>query len=393
MSPSWSENRAYLNAETAEPAVLLVSEDSAVVEDLALLTAVVGARLEHHRTWSEARRRRTADQHDPAPRGGCAAVICTPEALPLPDAPVVEPGREVLLVGRETALLWQAAATSAQLRPVPLPEGEAWLGEHLSTVVLARGSGRIVAVAGSCGGIGATTISYLLGAEAAARGLRVLLMDGTSGTGSGVQSLLAEARAAHEAEGGVLDWRQLSSTEGEISPAHLYEAVPCVDGIHLLCPDASSQTEEFDSSASALPVALPEPALTARALEAGRRAFDVVVLDVGVRAEALPPLKDLLDHLLLVTRASARGAESARQVARRCPGLPQSLVVNRRWAPGHSAAETATAAGLQLAADLPEQRWLARDDELRSAYELLRSHRGERLIAGLLMEAGVSAGA
>lgn len=71
------------------------------------------------------------------------------------------------------------------------------------------------------------------------------------------------------------------------------------------------------------------------------------------------------------------------------PGVPFRLVLNGRPRAGWRAAEMRSALEVEVVADIPEQRWLRRADELGEAYELLRSGRGAAMISGILQAAGV----
>lgn len=344
--------------------LLLVARDQRLREDIALIAAVVGIRLEVCSHWGELQ----ADV-DQTRLEGAVAVICSADSLP----PTGRLAERALLAGHDLDTLWAAAAQMPGLTPVPLPQGERWLSEHLSARLLDRSQGRVLAVTGAQGGVGASTFAYLCAAELAVRGAAPLLADAAAGSLSGLADLLGASRRRRSVSGGELDWAQLSRTEGELSSAHLHSGVPILDGVGILT--GCVETARL-------------PAVLSAAVLAGRRAFDVVVIDVGQRTELLHSLGEQIDELLVVTRASRRGADSAAAVLRAAPQSGQKIVVNGRAA-GFGAADIEESLGAPVIADLAEQRWLTRSEDIGESYELLRSRRGAGLIAGILDAVGV----
>lgn len=343
-------------------AILLVTRQESLRDDVALIAAVVGARLECRADWQ------CADPQD------WAAMMCGTDALP----PSARLAAQTLLLGG--AGLWEVAAQQPGLSPVALPEGEAWLSEHLRARVLDRMPGQVLVLAGAFGGAGATTFSYLAAAEGAVRGHAVLLIDADAQPGAGVRSLAQAARAEGFREDSApqtLSWEVLEEVDGEISAAQLSAALPEVDGVRVVTASADR--------------AVPGPSAEAveAVVRAGRRAFDLVVVDASRRAEILASLAGHTDLGLIVTRASRRGTDAADQVRRGAGDSPLALVVNGSACRGWDARETAEALELPVAADCAEQRWLRGADGLGEAYELLRSRRGAALAAGLLEAVGL----
>lgn len=344
----------------ADPVLLLVTDDQQLRDDIALIAAVVGLRLEVATRWS-----RISDHAAES----AVAVLCCPQNTPR----TAVLAKQCLLVGHHAEAVWSAAAQTPGLTPVPLPAAEKWLTEHLSAQALDRSQGRVIAVAGAAGGVGATTFAYLCAAELSARERSPILIDAAGGPGSGITDLLRSARSSDQLRGGDLDWKQLASTEGELSAAHLRDALPVLEGIGVLTGPALSRTPSARLSAAVL---------------AARRAYGVVLIDIGQQAEMLTRLGENVDELLLVTRASRRGVDAAEQLIRAAPQSRPQLVVNGLTAPGWSAAEVQEALGAPVVADLPVQRWLARSDDIAEAYELLRARRGSALIAEVLSALG-----
>lgn len=119
-------------------------------------------------------------------------------------------------------------------------------------------------------------------------------------------------------------------------------------------------------------------------VRSARRVFDYVVIDVGRDYEVLTTALEHLEHLLLVSPCSSRGATAALEVKSAYPELALLLVANGAGQSGWTPGELSEAAGIPLAGDIPEQRWLRRDSQLSTAYELLRSRRGAAYIETVL---------
>lgn len=351
-----------VGAETEDPSLLLVTDEPALRDDVALLAAVVGARLETCSTWQE------------VPVRQWAAVLCGP------DAPPPESRREeVLLVIGEGSCAdpWALAAEHPPLRPVPLPAGEQWLVDHLAAQVMDRLPGRVVTVLGALGGVGSSTVAYLTAAEAAARGMGVLLLDADAGAGSGLRALREQARRAGVLTGAssALDWEELDALDGPLSAAQLTAALAEVDGISLLTGEAS----EDDTGPRAL----------AAVVTAARRAVDLVVVDAARRPGVLEALGGAPEAGLLVTEPSARGAAAVAEMPLRGHDVDWSLVINGAARGGITAAELTRRLGIPVAAELAEQRWLRRAEEFGETYEVLRSRRGASFAQALLEAVGV----
>ena len=342
-------------------ALLLVTGQETLRDDVALIAAVVGARLECRRDWEG------VEPQD------WAAVMCGTDALP----PSARTAAQTLLLGRED--LWEFAAQLPGLQPVELPQGEAWLSEHLGARVLDRMPGQVAVVAGAFGGAGTTTFAYLAAAEAAVRGHAVLLIDGDPQPGSGARSLLELARTQDWlGEPSSLGWAELEAVEGEISAAQLSAGLPELDGIRLVTGRTETNTSGSVETVDAV-------------VRAGRRVFDLVVVDASRRAGLLSSLAEQTDLGVIVTQASQRGAEAADQVRFQAGDSPLALVINGAACRGWRAADTAEAVGLPVVTDCAEQRWLRAADGVGEAYEMLRSRRGAALAGQLLGAVGIDA--
>lgn len=371
---------SMLPAEAEEPELLLVTAQEALRDDVALIAAVVGAHLHTCPVWSEA----------PVSAERRAAVLCGPDAPPpeswrgevLLVAPEEPPAETIRPPAAPTAGTdpWELAARHPQLRPVPLPRGEQWLTDHLAAQVMDRLPGRVLAVMGALGGAGASTVAYLTAAEAAARGLRVLLLDADPGAGSGLRALRDHARRTGTLIGAetALDWQELDRIDGALSAAQLTGAFAEVDGISLITGGPADDDGV--------------PAAVAAVVTSARRAVDLVVVDAGRRVGVLDALGGPPEAGLLVTEPSSRGAAAVGELPLRGHDVDWSLVVNGASRGGMTAAEVGRRLGLPVAAELAEQRWLRRTGELTEAYELLRSRRGAAFADALLAAAGAEDG-
>ncbi|GAB3192822.1 hypothetical protein GCM10027061_23910 [Nesterenkonia suensis] len=348
--------------------MLLVTADAALRDDVALLAAVVGARLETCAEWTH-----VSSQE-------WVAVLCGPDAPPSETMPRVR--SEVLLVTPEHIAVdaWALAARHPRLRPVPLPAGEQWLVDHLAAQIMDRLPGRVLVVLGAVGGVGASTVAYLAAAEAAARRMRVLLLDGELSAGSGLRALRDQALRAGVLEGppSALDWTELDRHDGPLSSAQLIGALPMVDGISLITGEPRADGGVPDAMAAVV--------------TAARRAADLVVVDAGRRPDVVDSLGGPPEAGLLVTEPSPRGGSAVAELPLRGHDVDWSLVVTGPSRGGATPAELARRLGVPLAADLAEQRWLRRAGTIGAAYDLLRSRRGALFAGGLLAAAGVEAG-
>lgn len=355
--------------------MLLVTSDVELRDDVALIAAVVGARLETEENWQG------------LSTEGWAAVLCGADALPSSSSAA----QQALLLGKDQDYrkVWEAASAMPSLRPVTLPAGEAWLGEYLASCVLDRMPGQVVATAGAFGGVGTTTIAFLLAAEAAAREQRVLLVDGDARPGSGLAAVLAEfrnrSRVGNQAHG--LSWAEIAALEGTISAAQLEASLPTVEGIHVVTAGLGYQSSTREASSDGLGASELSVQRFAHSLErvlaAGQRAFDLVILDAGRNSWLLQQVSESVDVALAVTRPATRGVDAVAELMDSVK-ITWAVVLNGHGSQGWDSQEVSRALETQVVADLAEQKWLRRGDELSEAYELLRSRYGARLIGGLL---------
>ena len=225
--------------------------------------------------------------------------------------------------------------------------------------------GRIVAVTGARGGIGATTVLLLLARALAAQGRRVAVVDADPAGGLGLH-------LGHGLEPG-LCWDDLSAAETVFRPERLTDALPTWLGVPVL----SGQGRGGPDAAARL-----GPVLRALACE-----HDLVLLDLPRPWPAPDGAR-----VLLVTGLDLRSALAAQILAPRLAaqsGRPVELVV-RRVGEDLDEAELAALTDCEILGRVPTDRSVrqrdARGDDItrgrgsaRRAVRLL----AERVLAGL----------
>ena len=199
----------------------------------------------------------------------------------------------VYLVGRDVAA---AAMWSMPLAAevIVLPEGRAWLSSVLAQSST-DGNGRVTAVLGGSGGVGASTLAAALAWRAAHAGASVALVD-SDRIGGGIDLLVG----AEQVPG--WRWPRFSAAEGVLGD--LREFLPLIDGVAVVSmargPDLDLTREPLRAVLGSL-----------------QRTFDHVVIDPGrasgpVAREALR----LATRLVLVVGGSVRGLAAASQTLR-----------------------------------------------------------------------------
>jgi secretion/DNA translocation related CpaE-like protein len=311
---------------------LVVSTDEELLDDLLRLLAAAGAEPELA-TGGPALRR----AHREAPLvlvGADALASGAVRALPRRPGLVVVAGREL------PSAEWAAAVEVGAERVAVLPGDEAWLLSRSAAAVRSPVErGWLVAVGGSCGGAGASTVAAAVALSAAPG---VLLVDGDPWA-AGLDLLLGAERA----EG--LRWPDLTGLRGRVAGDALLAALPEVHGVHLL------------SASRCAPSAVPDEALAAAA-EAARGGGWPVVVDLarpGLGGQAVPAQAVLADAdlALLVVPARLRAATAARILVE----APESAwsgaqLVVRQVAAGLSSDEVADVVGRPVLCELPHDR-------------------------------------
>jgi secretion/DNA translocation related CpaE-like protein len=253
--------------------------------------------------------------------------------------------RDVVLVsGTPTAETWQNAVEVGAEHVVALPDGERWLIDRLADTGEGPGrAGRVVAVVGTGAGAGASTFAATVAMVAAAQGLQVLLVDADA-TAGGLDVLLG----LEDVPG--IRWPDLAESRGRLAAGSLAAALPAVGGVTVL-------------SCGRTGPALIAPEGMSAVLDAGIRAFDVVVVDVPRQPG---PVGDLIlaraDETMLVASNRVRGVAACARLARilesRCNAL--SIVVRAETRTDDSVLH---ALGIPVVALLPTAGAVARRAE------------------------------
>ncbi|MBM2618007.1 CpaE-like family protein [Actinoplanes sp. LDG1-06] len=225
---------------------------------------------------------------------------------------------------------WTAANAHGVEHIAELPAAEGWVvdrfAEHLEQPV-----GRVLAVIGGRGGAGACTLAAGLATTAAAARRRTLLIDADP-LGGGLDLMFGwESRDG-------LRWSALAEAGGRVDPPALLEALPHHGDLVVL---------SFDREAT--PVVPPEA--MGSTIDAGRRARDVIVVDLPRRLDDAGVLAlECADQAVLIVPAEVRASAAAARVARMVQAHRSELsLVVRGPAPGRlRPREIASALGLPL---------------------------------------------
>lgn len=249
----------------------------------------------------------------------------------------------VVMVGLdgEGDSLWHLAAALGAERVAVLPDAAAWLADHLSRSRSPGPGGLVLGVIGGCGGAGATTAAIWIAQAAAGLGARVLLVDGDPWGGG-----LELALAAEESPG--LRWPDLAEARGSIDPLQLSDSLPVAGGFSFLSWPATRE-----------PPAAVAAAAAAGVLDAARRGYELVVVDVGRGAEPLHTVAWDCDRILLVVRAQLKAAVAAVRLLQELPPVEGALLVRGRTGAALDSSLIAEAVGLPVQGRIPELRAVA----------------------------------
>lgn len=226
------------------------------------------------------------------------------------DAVPAVPGRlPLLVVTSQTEVpraLWERALAAGARAVLTLPDGSEELLSQLTELARPRAASTVIAVAGGCGGAGASSFAARLAAAARPAGPVVLIDADPLGGGL---DLLVEGT---DADG--ISWEDATGL-GPDDGVALRDGLPRIDEIGLLGSRAQLG---------------PEPPALSRALSALTPLGGTVVVDL---ADALVPVAaEHADHLLLVVPASDHAVRAAARRLRtwRLPDTITQVVVRRR---------------------------------------------------------------
>ena len=285
---------------------LLVSNDPDLIDDVLRLAAANGVEV-HLATDVESARSRWS----------VAPLVLVGADLGSDTARVRPPRRgDVVLVTRTpTAEDWRAAVGIGAEHVAALPDAERWLVDRLADCVDgAPRDGLVLAVMSAGAGAGASTLASTIALAAAARSMRVLLIDADPWAG-GLDVLLG----IEDAPGS--RWDELADTRGRLSAATLEQVLPHVSGVSVLSWGREG------------PVTPTSDAL-ASILDAGTRGFDLVVVDLPSRIdEVAETVLARARHTLLVASTRVRSAVAAARLSSALAARTSGLAVVLRDEP------------------------------------------------------------
>lgn len=306
-----------------------------------------------------------ADATEAAPFWDSAAVVLVGsdvrELPPRRRAPAVLVG-----LSGEGDSLWHLATTLGAERVAVLPDAATWLAEYLSRADSPEAGGLVVGLTGGCGGAGATTAAIWIAQAAAGLGARVLLVDGDAWGGG-----LELALAAEESAG--LRWPDLADARGSINPEQLSDALPVAGGFSFLSWPGSRDR-----------AAVVEPSTVAGVLDAARRGYELVVVDIGRGTEPLRNFAWDCDRLLIVVPAQLKAAVATARILQELPPVETSLVVRGKAGAALDAGLIADSVGLPLQAVLPEVRGTAGAAEQGRLLEVGQRRNVRRFVSSVL---------
>lgn len=316
-------------------------------EEALLVTADAGLRSEVERIVAAAggRLRTVGNMQEAAPYWDAAAAVLVGS-----DISAMPPRRRVpaVLVGLagDGDSLWHLAAAIGAERVAVLPGASAWLAAYLSRSRSPEAGGLVLGVSGGCGGAGATTAAIWLAQAAARGGARVVLVDGDP-AGGGIELALA----AEDAPG--LRWPDLEAASGSIDPGQLAESLPSAGSFSFLSwPGQRDGAANEDTSGVSV------------VLDAARRGYELVVLDIGRGRETLRTFAWDCDRLLLIVPAQLRAAVATARLVQELPPVQMSLVVRGKPGAVLDSGLIADAVGLPVSGIMPEVRGAAAAMEL-----------------------------
>lgn len=252
------------------------------------------------------------------------------------------PARPLHLLGDEHDRA-ELCSLSAQLGAavVVLPEHRSVLGGLVLTGAESDRAGRLVAVRGASGGVGASTVAAGLGWRAARAGQPAAVVD-LDPYGGGLDLTLGA-----EAEPG-WRWPDLATVTGQLTD--LASRLPRVDDVAVVAAGRHDA------------VRVPRAAAVESVLAACLREHELVVADLGAAlpAELALDVLDRADVALLLVRDDVRGVAAANTLvhATADSGVQWHPVVCRAPGPGLPAEVIGDSLGIEVLATLPYDRAL-----------------------------------
>jgi secretion/DNA translocation related CpaE-like protein len=267
--------------------VLLVTADDDVGASVTRLVSLAGGQVETLRSLHDPPALRAAWSAAPPLVVVGRDVVSAVSAAGLPR----RGGVVVVGFGSPDVAQWRASVELGAAQVVELPAGERLLVDLISAAGEPVATGRLIAVLGGCGGAGASTFAAAL-AIAAGAGGEPALVDADP-FGGGLDVLLGAERRPG------LRWTDLAETSGRLDAAALSRALCRVAGIAVL-PTARDDA-----------VRIP-PAAAAAVLDATRRAFPLVVVDLARQPdETSHRIVSDADAVVLIVPATVRAVAAA----------------------------------------------------------------------------------
>lgn len=322
--------------------ILLVSGDAYFQEEAKRIVAAAGGTL-----------RTATDVTGASPGWDSADVVLVGS-----DVRELPPRRRVpsVLLGKATegVGLWRLAATLGAERVAVLPEAAAWLAEHLSMSGSPDLGGTVLGIIGGSGGAGATTASIWLAQAAAGHGISTMLIDGDPWGGG-----LELAVTADDVPG--LRWPDFSETRGSIDPTQFRDSLPMAGGFAYLSWPGTRE-----------PVHVPDAGAHAAVMDAARRSFELIVVDIGRCGEGLRTFAWDCDRIVLLATPNLKSAVAAAHLLNELPPVDAGLLVRGGGASSVDAPFIAESLGLPLLGIIPELRGVAAGTEAGRLLELGR---------------------
>ncbi|WP_426226569.1 septum site-determining protein Ssd [Pseudarthrobacter sp. DSP2-3-2b1] len=325
VSPAGQAAGAWLPDQAAAE-VLLVTGYAVLQGEVEQIVAAAGGQLRVVEDVAEA-----AKYWDAA-----AAVLVGSDVRELPPrrrAPAVLVG-----LNGEGDSLWHLAAALGAERVAVLPDAAAWLAEYLSRSRSPEAGGLVLGITGGCGGAGATTAAIWIAQAAAGLGVRVLLVDGDPWGGG-----LELALAAEETPG--LRWLDLADASGSIDAGQLSDSLPVAGGFSFLSwPGSRDRPAPVDATT------------IGGVLDAARRGYELVVVDIGRGAEPVHTFAWDCDRILVVVPAQLKAAVATARLLQELPPIEAALLVRGKAGAALDSGLIAGAVGLAVQGRVPELR-------------------------------------
>ncbi|MEZ2370179.1 septum site-determining protein Ssd [Arthrobacter sp. RCC_34] len=314
-------DRVAVRTESGGAPFLLITGLPAIQEAVRAAAAAAGVRL-----------RVAEDVQSAVPDWDrSSAVIVGGDVL---DFPVRRRPVDALLGLQDDPGLWDRAAMWGVERVGVLPAAMGWLAEFLGGMGTVRDGGLVAGLWGAAGGSGTSTLAVWLAAQAAEEGLRTVLVN-TAAHDAGWRYALSAADLAGSG------WVELNASSGAISPERLANSLPQTAGFSVLMWPADGVA--------------PGPVIhDPRVLDAARKAYDLVVLDLS--DSTLHQLAWWCDTLTVCAPLTLNAAVRASNELGHLPVSSPGLVARARRGQGPEAAELAKRLGLRYHGLIPPLR-------------------------------------